>query len=356
MSILQVVEFLQHLKIMKRKMRPGRSLLLLLGLVLLGSMPASGQTLDQALREYQEGRPDQARIMLDSLGDQEKNSSVAFLILGRTEPLGEQSESYLREALSRGDDEEVGAQAQLLMCQYEFCRGRYLAASDLVEGWDQKLPGVEAYPEALWISGSSFLAAQEPDSALVRFRRILADFPKSPWASWAQLGLGDCLLEAGDYDQAALSYKRVLEYHRYSEAFPFALSGLAECYSSSGNSEEALLYHNLLEERFPQNPESFQALSPANAPRSPEEEGKAERLAGVRYTIQLGVFGVRENALGLKKRLEEQGYRVRMETRMIGGKKYQVVQLGSFDSYQEALDLKKKLEAQTGEAYRVVIR
>jgi tetratricopeptide (TPR) repeat protein len=355
MSILQVVEFLQHFKIMKRRMGPKREVFLLLGLVFLLRTPACGQALDDAIREYQGGEPDQARRTLDSLSDQEKNVPKALLLLARTEPLGERSGSYLQEALSRGD-EEVGAEAQLLMCQYEFCRGRYLSASDLAEGGDQGLLGDRAYPEALWISGSSFLAAREPDSALVRFRRILARFPESEWAAWAQLSLGDCLLEAGDYDRASSAYKAVLEYHRYSETLPFALSGLVDCYGMSGSPEEALLYHNLLQERFPQSLESFQVLPSANPPRGSEEAGKAERLVGVRYAIQLGVFGVRENALGLKKRLEEQGYQVTMDSKTISAKKYYVVQLGSFDSYQEALDLKKKLEAQTGDSYRVVIR
>jgi tetratricopeptide (TPR) repeat protein len=356
MSILQVVEFLQHLEIMRIKARPGRSLLLLVSWVLLEITPASGQTLDRAMLEYREGRPDQAASVLDSLDKQSENNPEELLLLARTELLGEQSESYLREVLTQGNDDEARAEARLLMCQYEFCRGRYLAASEAAEAWDRRPGGVGAYAEALWISGSSFLAAQESDSAQVRFRRILADFPESPWAVWAQLSLGDCLLEAGDYEHAILSYKRVLDYHRSSEAFPFALSGLADCYANSGDQEEALLYHNLLEERFPQNVESFEAALPGNAPRTPEEQGKAERLAGVTYTIQLGVFGVRENALGLKMRLEQQGYRARIQAKTISGKTYQVVQLGSFDSYQEALDLKKKLEAQTGEAYRVVIR
>jgi pentatricopeptide repeat protein len=356
MSILQVVEFLQHFEIMNRGTGPRQGVFLLLGLLFLMRTPACGQALDDALREYQEGRPAQAGEVLDDLGEQEKNSPRALLLLARTEPVGERSESYLREALSRGDDEEVRTQARLLMCQYEFCRGRYLAASDLAEGWDQEFLGREAQPEALWISGSSFLAAQTPDSALIRFRRILADFPESPWAAWAQLAIGDCLLQAGDCDQAASAYKRVLEDPKYSEAFSLALSGLVDCYGSSGNPEEALLYYNLLQERFPQSLESPQVLPPTSSPRGSGEEGKAERLAGVSYTIQLGVFGVTENAVRLKKEFEEQGYRITMKTRMISGKKYRVVQLGSFDSYQEALDLKKKLEVQTGESYRVVIR
>jgi pentatricopeptide repeat protein len=350
------VEFLQHFEIMKRRMGPRQGVFLLLGLVLLSGTPSFGQALDDAMREYRGGEPDQAGHTLDSLGVQEKNDPQALLLLARTEPLGERSRSYLQEALSRGDNQEVEAQAQLLMCRYEFCRGRYLSASDLAEGGEQGFPAGRAYPEALWISGSSFLAAREPDSALVRFRRILARFPESEWAAWAQLSLGDCLLEAEDYDQAASAYKAVLEYHRYSETLPFALSGLVDCYGRSGNPEEALLYHNLLQERFPQSLESLQVLPPANPPRGREEAGKAEKLVGVGYAIQLGVFGVRENALGLKKRFEEQGYSVKMDTKTISAKKYYVVQLGSFDSYQEALDLKKKLEAQTGDSYRVVIR
>ncbi len=342
---------------MKPGTGPTRGWILVLAPVLLMSLSARGQTIQEATRLYQRGEPDQVqRVLLESSPEPERNSE-SLLLLGRTEPRGELSQEYLEEVLGQGEKGPVSQQAYLLTCKYEFSKGMHLAAADLVDGLEAKFPQSEILPEALWISGSSFLAVQKPDSALLRFNEILTRFPGSTWAAWAQLSVGDCFLESRYFDRAASAYNRILEYNKDSEVFAFALSGLIECYGEWGDSEKALLYYNLLKEKFPQWVES--ATIPLRAEKQTaesEEPGRAERLAGVRYTIQLGVFGVAENALRLKAQFEKQGHPVRIETKVIGGKSYSVVQLGSFVSYREASDLKKRLEAQTGESYRVVIR
>jgi len=341
---------------MNGRMGSRRGVILLLGLVFLSQPPALGQALDEALGRYQRGEADKAEDLLLSLSAEERNSPEALLLLGRTEPRGAQSRGYLGDALGGQGDAATSAEAQLLICKYEFCRGMQVAASELAEDFERMFPTGERVPEALWISGSSFLAAQRPDSALVRFGRILGRFPGSSWAAWAELGMGDCFVLNQEYRQAVLAYNRVLEDYRSSEAFPFALSGLLECYYEWEDPEKALLYRNLLTEKFPQCLESEEVPVRTARPSESVEPGRAEKLVGVKYTIQLGVFGSGENALGVKRRFEKQGYSVNIETKLIGGKQYSVVQLGSFDSYEEATDLRKKLEAQTGESYRVVIR
>jgi pentatricopeptide repeat protein len=342
-------------------MKPGMGLtrgwILLLVLVLLASLSVRGQTIQEAMRLYQRGEPDQTqRLLLESSLESERNPEY-LLLLAKTEPRGNLSQEHLKEVLEWEEEGSSSEQAYLLACKYEFSKDMHLATVDLVDGLENKYSRSQILPEALWISGSSLLAAQKPDLAQLRFNEVLTRFPGSDWAPWAQLSQGDCFLEIRDFDRAASAYNRILEYHRDSEAFAFALSGLIECYGKSGDSEKALLYYNLLKERFPQWMEST-TLPPREEKRSEEseEQGKAERLAGVRYTIQLGVFGVAENALRLKAQFEKQGHPVLIKTKVIGGKKYSVVQLGSFVSYQEASDLKKTLEAQTGDSYRVVIR
>ena len=82
-------------------------------------------------------------------------------------------------------------------------------------------------PALLWLSGCSFLALGQADSALERFEQALRVSPRSDWAQWAQLGRGDCYFAQQEYDRAVAEYELVLDAYRYSQAFPFALSGLA---------------------------------------------------------------------------------------------------------------------------------
>jgi tetratricopeptide (TPR) repeat protein len=317
----------------------------------------SCQNLNDALKHYQAGRLDETKCsLLNQLQEDASNPEVLFY-LGKVEEEGDLSRKYLENMIRCSPDWKESEEANLLICQYEFCKGMNVSAIELTRGFEKSFPGSESLPEILWISGCSFLALNQPDSALFRFREILRLYPRSDWAQWALLGKGDCFYADEKYDQASSEYHRVLDDYQYSEAFPFAISGLANCFSRLEDPEVSLLYYNLLKEKYPLSFESVE--KPAEGKSSvggSRDETKAERLTGIRYTIQLGVFGEEGNALKLRSLFEKEGYSVIIKSKVIQGKSYRVVQLGSFISYEEALKLKRKLESQTNESYRIVIK
>lgn len=335
----------------------GLSVLLFVLIIFLRSSLLFCQTLDQAEADYLSGELDEAKqILLKLRGEQRESPRILFL-LGKTEEKGDLSEQYLQEVINRRGEWVDCDGAWLLMCKYQFSKGMHVTTADLSKALWEGFPESDLRPEALWFSGCSFLAMEKTGAALAEFDRMLMSCAESPWAPWAQLSRGDCLFLDQDYGQAIGEYHKVLDGYRDSEAFPLALSGLVRCYSRLDDSEKALLYYNLLKERFPLSVESVEMfLRELEYRGEAEEESRAEEVAGVKYTVQLGVFGVEENAARLRSRLEKQGYRVRIRSKIIGGKKYSVVQIGSFTSYQEALGLKRRLESQTGESYRVVIK
>lgn len=311
------------------------------------------QTLEDAVRYFQAGRLEEAKRTLLNLTDEHADDPELWFFLGKVEEGGDLSRKYLESVADRCPDWIRSAEAALLVCKYEFCRGMNLNTIEQAGKFGETFAQSEAAPELLWVSGCSFLAMGQADSAVSEFEQILKSFSGSPWAQWAQLGKGDCFFAGENYHQAIAQYNRVVHDYRYSEAFPFALSGLAKSFHRLEDWEEALLYQNLLKERYPRSPESV--LNPAEMER-PTKEARAERLAGIRYTVQLGVFGEKQNALKLRSQFEEQGYSVRVNDKMIGGKRYRSVQIGSFVSYEDASRLKEELESQTGESYRIVIR
>ncbi len=315
------------------------------------------QTLDNAIRHYQAGELDAAkRVLLKQLEKDAENPEMLFY-LGKTEEKGELSRRYFKDMITHFPDWVNSDEAELLICKYEFCRDMHVTTLDAARRFVMNLPQSQMIPEVLWISGCSFLALNQPDSALLQFNKITRSFAGSNWAGWAQLGRGDCLFAGEDYFQAIAEYHKVVDQYKDSEAFPFALSGLVKCFSQLENAEKALLYYNLLKERYPGSLESIE--DPAermSLQNKTKDKVQAERLAGVKYTIQLGVFGIKENALRLRSQFGKQGYSVSIKSKIISGKKYYVVRLGSFASYEKALKLKKKLESQTEESYRIVIK
>jgi tetratricopeptide (TPR) repeat protein len=336
--------------------RKGLFVLLFMQVILLRTIFAYGYTLEEAASRYRSGALDEAKHILLDIFAQQKSDPQVLLLLAQTEESGAVLKRYLEDAQNYLGWTDLD-QVRLLACKYEFCRDRYVTTVELSENFKTSFAGSRIVPEALWLSGSSLLAMEKTDSARADFDRILESYPGSPRAQWAALAKGDCFFLDQDYDRALTEYHQVLKQHRDSEAFPFALSGLVRCYSRLNDSDKALLYYNLLKEKFPRSMELGEMFVPRTAPPDKDEDQeRAEELGGVRYTIQLGVFGVRENALRLRSRFQEQGYSVRIESKTIATKKYSVVQLGSFTSYEEASKLKKELESQTGESYRVVIR
>ena len=314
------------------------------------------QNWEDAVQHFETGRLDEAKRILLNQADEIDDEPTLLFYLGRVEEKGDLSGRYLQSVADRCPDWAGAAEAGLLVCKYEFCRDMNFAVVERAKGLEESSVESEVEPALLWFSGCSFLAMGLADSALQRFDQVLRVSPRSDWAEWAQLGRGDCFFADQDYHRAVAEYELVLDAYRYSQAFPFALSGLARTFARLGDPERALLYRNLLREKYPRSVESAGELLQAEQPAEETATGRrAEDLAGVRYTVQLGVFREKENALRLRARLEEQGYSVKIRKKIIGGKEYRAVQLGSFASHQEALKLKEKLESQTGESYRIVI-
>jgi tetratricopeptide (TPR) repeat protein len=219
------------------------------------------QTLDHAIKHYGNDELDEAkRILLNHLAQDVHDPKVLFY-LGKVEDEGDLSRKYLEDMTSYFPDWINSDEAELLICKYEFCKGEYVITVNLTERFEQNFPQSQMIPEVLWISGCSFLAMHQPDSALLQFDKIIELFPGSMWAGWAQLGRGDCFFAGEDYNQAMAEYNKVLDSYEDSETFPFALSGLVRCFSQLEDREKALLYHNLLKEKYPHSMESNENIA-----------------------------------------------------------------------------------------------
>jgi tetratricopeptide (TPR) repeat protein len=294
---------------------------------------------------------------IPSIGSEKEIMDPEILFyLGKTEEDGDSSRCFFQEIAMHFPHWKNADAARLALSKFQFSKGMYLTAVDMTCEFIKSYQTGANTPELLWISGCSFLAADQPDSALLKFKRIQEFYPGSIWAAWAELGIGDCLFDLRDYGQAVIEFQRILDDYRDSDVFAFAIFGLIQCYRKLEEPEQALLYHNLLKERYPASLELLQNPNEIIDYRDQEgDKNRAEQLAGVRYTIQLGLFAKKEEASGLRDHLKKFGYSVKIESKRISGKKYHVVTSGSFVSYQEARKLKEELEWKTQRSYRIVI-
>ena len=82
----------------------------------------------------------------------------------------------------------------------------------------------------------------------------------------------------------------------------------------------------------------------------------AEEITGTFYSVQVGVFSVRDNAKTLSRSMKKYGKKVEVKEKKISEKNYFVVYVGRFKSTDDAIAFKTILEKSENEAFQVVAR
>ncbi|MCP4705546.1 MAG: SPOR domain-containing protein, partial [candidate division Zixibacteria bacterium] len=77
---------------------------------------------------------------------------------------------------------------------------------------------------------------------------------------------------------------------------------------------------------------------------------------GTFYSVQVGVFSIRDNAKALSRSLKKYGKRIDVKEKEISDKNYYVVYVGRFKSTDEAIAFKAILEKSENQAYQVIAR
>jgi hypothetical protein len=124
---------------------------------------------------------------------------------------------------------------------------------------------------------------------------------------------------------------------------------LGRLHEAQGESERAMHYLTLYRESYPRG------LVP-QFEFSPGASSRADQAAGVEYTIQVGVFGDRDNAVRQMDRFKQAGQKAELVPRTISGQKYTAVWVGRYRTQNEAQEARRLLEARFSETYRVVVR
>jgi hypothetical protein len=120
--------------------------------------------------------------------------------------------------------------------------------------------------------------------------------------------------------------------------------------------DEAVLYYNLLKEGYPDAIGLDDLVDKFTKIENRKTNQAAENITGTFYSIQVGVFSVRNNAVELSKTMKKYGKAVEIEEKNISDKKYFVVYIGRFSSTEGALSFKEQFEKSENEVFRIVAR
>lgn len=213
----------------------------------------------------------------------------------------------------------VGAEGALSSVQGAFLRGEYETVVRETAGATDRGAG----DEALYLRGVSAMKLRDWELARAALTRLVEEHPTSRWAPHGWLALGDSWAGSGHPERALEVYERVLREGRAGHLTPQALFRLGKVQRELGLWAEA---RASLEQAARAAPDSVDALQ------------AKELLSGddFFFTVQVGSFITRANALRLAQELQRRGYPAEVSEAVMQGKRFHRVRIGRFAKRAEA--------------------
>ena len=195
------------------------------------------------------------------------------------------------------------------------------------------------------LAQGEFLAGQI--SGAVSRMDWLSRHGEQPWRGLALFGQAQVALTA-DTAEAVRLLKLCGRMSNHEAVAP-ALLQLGQIYQARGEAEQAIRYLSIYREAYPEG------MLPIVEASSASTSSRADQVAGMHYTIQVGVFSDRTNALTQKERFEALGLKVQLEKKNVAGNHYTAVWVGRFNSREKAQERRRELESRFDDTYRVIV-
>lgn len=206
------------------------------------------------------------------------------------------------------------------------------------------------YPNSGSILYLTGLVTLDGDEAVEQYNRLVQLYPSNAYADDALLKIGEFLYSRGLYLQAAAQLRRIpLHYPRSELVYP-SIRLLLNALLVSGNRDTARFYSQVFAKKYPEITFNLDEGRVVVAPDSRDADmAEAQRLAGEAtgrrqaastqtgtYRLQIGAFGVPENAARQRDLLESLRYEVVVKPSHSGQRKLYIVYVQGFSTRQEA--------------------
>lgn len=184
-----------------------------------------------------------------------------------------------------------------------------------------------------YILGTSLNKLGRYEAARQNLQLLLKIYPKSVYAPLAQLGLADSYYLNADYQNASESYEEYIAKYPKSESAAQAYFRLAKCAQKEGGWQTAKNYYQKVRNEYPL---SFEAQLAAQA--------LSEEV--LYFTVQVGSFNKKANALKLCDELIRKGYDASILKAESEDRDFYKVRVGRLNSREEAEELAKRLQSE----------
>jgi tetratricopeptide (TPR) repeat protein len=126
-------------------------------------------------------------------------------------------------------------------------------------------------------------------------------------------------------------------------------------YAMDGDMDKAYSGFTMLKEAHDKFIGSSELLRLLQSEGTAPADGAAERIAGIRYTIQIGTYADKNEMQKMRNSLQRDGWTTFLMSKYVGGKKYWILTVGSFDTVEGAQGSKKILEGALDASLKVII-
>ncbi|MEW6412987.1 MAG: SPOR domain-containing protein [Candidatus Zixiibacteriota bacterium] len=192
------------------------------------------------------------------------------------------------------------------------------------------------------------------DAAIKQSDRYLLEYSSGEANHWGMVDKAR-IMRRFDKDVGAHNMLRKLSREKSGPGVAVALYMLAEEAIRQKHTDDAVFYYNLLREAYPAAI-GLDALMEKMENLTYSGDNRAEKLTGTFYSVQVGVFSVKDNAEKQADMFKQYNQKVEIRQKNVSDVKYHVVYVGRFTDYEEARRFKTMLESNHKEAYQVVAR
>jgi len=183
-------------------------------------------------------------------------------------------------------------------------------------------------PQIFYLLGMNYLKLEDFPRARDYFRKVIKNFPQSKLYESSFIKLGDAYFLEEDFNKATLTYEYVLKNFPSTQFKPLIYLRLAQSYAKQGLWGKERVYIDKIKKEYPESVEKKYA--------------EILEKRGFFFTIQVGAFSHKKNALRVVKRLKKR-YPVYLVKERFGDLLLYKVRVGKFKERKRAEDIASSL-------------
>jgi hypothetical protein len=307
------------------------------------------------LGEVEAARREAARR--EAAGAYSVNSEDGRILYGKAllESDGKSSLQFLTVAARGGITPDIQQEILYRTALYYLCDENYVELSKLTDFYLQEWPNGEYWREILRFGALSAIKNKESEKAERMRSTLIKESPDNCNTIEARIDFSKDLFSQKKYTEGRKAVRRAAE-SKCDDAIVPALYLLTLNSLEQKEIDNAILSYNLLKDGYPDAVGLEELEDRFSRVEKTDEDRTAEKITGTFYSVQVGVFSKKENALKAKENMVKHGQPIDIKEKIISGKTYYVVYVGRFQSSELALNLKHTLEASANETFQVVAR